>query len=296
MSNITPPADPSLAQPPADSAPQSPEFPPTAPYAAAPAATAYSAQPAAPGKNGLGVAALVLGIVAFVLAFIPFVNFVAGIIAFVGLVLGIIALVQRNKRKTTAAVGTGLNVLAGILAIVMIGVYTAMFFTAVQSSMSSDGVVVSENGEAAGDDMGTRENPAPIGSTVVISAFGQAQYEVSLAAPAWDVTAAVEAANQFNTDPAPGNQYASLPVTVTYVGDDTGNPQFELQFTYVSADGQAYDGAYVVMDGQLSEVDELYPDATGSGTVIIEIPTAAAGSGTWTVASIFGDPVFFAAE
>ncbi len=84
-----------------------------------------------------------------------------------------------------------------------------------------------------------------------------------------------------------------IPVTVTYVGDDSGSP-FELEFTFVTADGQGFDGALVDMEGQLSSVSELYPNGTGTGTVIIEIPPAGA-QGVWGgVQYLFGDsPIFF---
>ncbi|QPZ38305.1 MmpS family transport accessory protein [Paramicrobacterium chengjingii] len=96
------------------------------------------AQPQPPEQktgNGLGVAALVVGIVAIVGAFIPFVNYASGFIAFVGLVLGIIALCLKGKRKGSAIAGTIISAVALILSIVMAMVYTAVFATAVSESI-----------------------------------------------------------------------------------------------------------------------------------------------------------------
>lgn len=86
-------------------------------------------------SNGLGTAALVLGIIGLVFAFIPFLNYGSGIIPFVGLILGIVALAKKNVKKTVALVGTVLSALAVILSIVMAVVYTGLFFSAVDQSV-----------------------------------------------------------------------------------------------------------------------------------------------------------------
>lgn len=84
--------------------------------------------------SGLGTAALILGIVALVTAFIPFINFVTGLIALVGLILGIIGIVK-STNKGPAIAGTVLSAVSGFLAIIMITVYTAAFFGAVGSAI-----------------------------------------------------------------------------------------------------------------------------------------------------------------
>lgn len=73
--------------------------------------------------NGFGVTALVLGIVAIVGAWIPFVNVVSMILGGLALIFGIVALVVAGKRggkgKGTGGTGLVLGVLAIIGAIVM---------------------------------------------------------------------------------------------------------------------------------------------------------------------------------
>lgn len=288
MSNVPPPA----AQPePAAPAPQQP----VNPYASA------STPPGAPSKtNGLGIASIVVGGIGLLLAFIPLVGMFGGFLGFVGLVLGIIGLFLKNRVKLTAIIGSAVSALALILSIVMGIVYAAAFVAAVDESLTLDAPTVIEEGdeqaEAPADDdepaSGTRDNPTAFGSTVVINTFEGPVWEVTAAAPNLDATADIKAANQFNPDPAPGNVYAILPVSVTYVGEDSGRP-FDLQFTYVSPAGQSYDGAFVTMDGQLSDVAELYAGASGSGNVIIEIPAEGAAEGVWGVEYILGDDTVF---
>ncbi|ABY25041.1 hypothetical protein RSal33209_3329 [Renibacterium salmoninarum ATCC 33209] len=74
--------------------------------------------PSAPGK-GLGITALVLGIVAFVLAFLPIINFVSYPLAIAAIILGIIGFAKKGASKVMPIVGGVLGVLALIIAIIV---------------------------------------------------------------------------------------------------------------------------------------------------------------------------------
>jgi hypothetical protein len=67
------------------------------------------------GPNGLGIAALVLGLVAFVLAFIPLLNLFGAFLAFVGLVLGVVALFLKGAKKGAAIAG---SIVSGVALII----------------------------------------------------------------------------------------------------------------------------------------------------------------------------------
>lgn len=267
-----------------------------------------AAPPAKPG-NGVGIAALVVGIVALVGAFIPFINYVSGFLAAVGIVLGIIAVVRKNKPKKAGLAGLIISAIALILSIVLAISYTAGFIGAVDEAMPQSSLQESEDEAAAPADeaetdasaeVGTRENPAPIGTTVEITTGGAPNYEVTLGAPTLDATAIVAAANQFNEAAPAGFQYAVVPVTVTYVGTETGTPWIDLNIAFVSAAGTTHDEADTLAVGPaptFTEINELYPGASGTGNIVIAIPTADAASGAWTVEPLFlGDTFFFAAQ
>ncbi|MBG6237695.1 hypothetical protein IWX78_000638 [Mycetocola sp. CAN_C7] len=295
---VTPPpgygSEPSPYGPPG-AYPPSNQFPPT--------------PPARPG-NGLGIAALIVGIFAFIGAFIPFVNYVSGFLAVVGIILGIIAITRKNKPKKAGVAGLIVSAVALILSIVLAFAYTAGFVAAVdealpQSSIqeTDDAAPAEEADEAeteASAEVGTRENPAPIGTTVEITTAGAPTYEVTLGAPTLDATDVILAENQFTEAPPEGFQYALLPVTVTYTGTETGTPWIDLQITYVSAAGTTHtqsDALAVAPSPTFMEINELYPDASGTGNIVIAIPTADAAAGSWTVEPLFlGDTFFFAAE
>ncbi|TFC25742.1 hypothetical protein E3O18_06850 [Cryobacterium sp. TMT2-42-4] len=254
--------------------------------------------------NGLGLAALIVGLVALLFAFIPAISLVAGFIGFVGLVLGVIAIFRKGRSRGVAISGTAVSLISIIVAIIMSIVYAAAFITAVDDAIQSESSVT-EPGVAAADDaaepveagdVGTRANPAPVGSTVTIEEFGTPTWEVTLGAATLNATDQVKAANEFNPDPEPGNAYAIVPATVKYIGAESGNPNFSLDFTYVSSDGRSYDGGFVSMDGQLSDVADLYTDATATANVIIEVPATGPEAGLWGVSYIGGDPVFLAVQ
>jgi hypothetical protein len=152
------------------------------------ASTQYPAAPYAPGtispKKGPGALAttsLAFGGVALLGSFIPFVNYFTGFFAFVGLVLGVIALFVKGRKKTLAIVASSISLLALIVSIVLSITYTNLFFSSVDEAIESNAPAVTsepvdpteepsgesttgEQGAPAAGDVGSKENPAPIGS------------------------------------------------------------------------------------------------------------------------------------
>lgn len=278
---------------------QQTENPPSAP-------NTYFAPPTpSPTGNGLGVAALVLGILALIGAFIPFVNYVSGLPAVVGIVLGAIALGRKGRKKGAALVGLITSVIALVLSIVLAIAYTAGFVNAVNDSMpkasakTAQETNTSGSADPASPAVGTRENPAALGTTIELISAGAVQYEVKLGAPTLNANDAVAAENQFNEAPPAGLQYAVVPVTVVYKGTETGTPWMDVQIEFVSAAGTTHtpsDASVVGPKPQLMDINDLYPNATGTGNVVIAIPTADAEKGTWAVSALFGDKFFFTAK
>jgi hypothetical protein len=82
----------------------------------------------APRGNGFGVAAVILGVVSAAGAFIPFLNYFCVLVAFVGLTLGIVGLVVKNRLRGAAIAGVILSAIGLIVSIIMVIVYTAVFF------------------------------------------------------------------------------------------------------------------------------------------------------------------------
>ena len=89
------------------------------------------------GKNGLGTAGLVLGIVAIAGAFIPFLNIASLIIGIVGIILAGIGLLGKNKAKGRAIAGTAVSAAAIIISIIVLSVTAAAVSSAVKGASSS---------------------------------------------------------------------------------------------------------------------------------------------------------------
>lgn len=264
---------------------------------------AFVANPPAPQGNGLGLAALIIGILALIGAFIPFVNFVSGLLALVGLVLGVIALFRKGRPKGKAIAGTILSAIAMVLSIILANTYTAGFVNAVDEALPHSQTKSDSDGSAAddeADDIGTRENPAPLGTAIELTSGGSVEYEVTLGDSILNANDLVAEANQFNDEPDAGYQYAMVPVTVVYKGSETGSPWIDITVEFVSADGTTHttsDALAVAPKPGFNDINDLYPDASATGNIVIMIPSEGAEDGTWAVSSLFsGDPYFFAAQ
>jgi hypothetical protein len=72
-------------------------------------------------KNGLGVAALVVGIVAAVFSIIPLVGMIAFFLGPVAIILGVIAFFLKNRKKGMAITG----VILGVVSLIVAGIMTA---------------------------------------------------------------------------------------------------------------------------------------------------------------------------
>jgi membrane-bound ClpP family serine protease len=86
-------------------------------------------------RNGLGVSALILGVVALALAWIPIVNYLAVVIGLVGLVLAIVGLVRVRRRGANNPVVTVLGGALSVVAIVLSFVFFFAFVAAVDEGV-----------------------------------------------------------------------------------------------------------------------------------------------------------------
>jgi hypothetical protein len=252
----------------------------------------------------MSVAALVLGIVAVVVAFVPFLNFITWIPAVLALVFGIIGLVRKGGgSKVLPTVGTVLGGIGLVLGIIMPIAYAAAFVSAVDNAIDEGTGIVDvpagedeDSSDDAASDLGTRENPVPIGTTIELGNFGETSWEVTPGAPTLDANALIAAENQFNSAPAVGSQYVMLPLDVTYVGSESGTPWIDLSVSFVGSDGITYDQSFVVQPSPLTDVGEMFKGANAQGNVVVEIPADVIEGGTWSISLLFGDPIYFASH
>jgi hypothetical protein len=99
MTDPTPPPEPAM---PAGDLPQAPPPPPPAGYPAPPPMP-YAAQtpPPASPRNGMGIAALILAIIALLICWIPFVGFLGLLLGVVAVILGVIGRGRAKRGEAT---------------------------------------------------------------------------------------------------------------------------------------------------------------------------------------------------
>ncbi len=85
--------------------------------------------------NGVGLAALIVGVLSLIGSVIPILNYGSGFLAAVGIVLGIIGLILKDRPKGIALGGLIASVVALILSIVLAIVYTAGIVTAITGAV-----------------------------------------------------------------------------------------------------------------------------------------------------------------
>lgn len=156
-----------------------------------------------------------------------------------------------------------------------------------------------EDDSSSSADLGSRENPLPIGTTVILDDGMGGVWEVTLLPPTLEANAVVQEENMFNEAPPEGFQFALLPVTATYLGDETGMAAWDLDYAYVSAAGtthKPFDVSVVIPD-DLGNLNELYTGGVAEGNIAIAIPSDGARAGTWRISTSWGETAaFFAAQ
>tara|TARA_R110002051_G_scaffold314728_1_gene392131 strand:+ start:3639 stop:4478 length:840 start_codon:yes stop_codon:yes gene_type:complete len=271
----------------------------TAPEPLAPVEPAPTSSDVAPQKkpNRLGLAALIVGILALVCALIPGLSFVAFIPALTALGLGIAGLVSKAPERGKAVTGLILGPVALITAII---VSTATIAGGVASVVdeAEPQALTQEEPEAAPEQVeapveeGTRANPAAAGSAIEISDNSGPIWQIQLGEATLDAGAVVAAENQFNDPADAGFQYIMVPVTYTYVGTESGTPWLDVTLEFVSAAGTTHTNAYVVIPDDYTDINEMYNGASATGNVVIMAPSTDIEQGTFTISTLFGSPYF----
>lgn len=98
----------------------------------------------------MGIAALVIGIIAAILAFVPLCGMIAFVPAVVGLILGIVDVVLKGKKEIPKGVGIA-GIVLNAIAIVIIFVWTTLFAAAATGAATGLEELGSEMNKAAAE-------------------------------------------------------------------------------------------------------------------------------------------------
>ena len=242
-------------------------------------------------RNTLGLVALILAVVGLVLT--PFAMVASAVLLPVAFILGIVGLCLPGRTRATSAGAVAVSTLAVVLviALVVVSMVRGVFDDAFNSWGASSPETTTETETPAAPPPGSRQNPLPIGETVVGNGW-----TVTLGTPR-EAAAEVVAEDPANAAPAPGMEFWIVPVhaVYTYDGGTPMRPSLEVWVEFTGGDGRVYrDGCGRIPDALLA-VGEMHRGDAVDANACVAVPSGADGLWTLTIA-IFSDPVYFTAE
>lgn len=189
-------------------------------------------------RNGLGVAALVIGIVGVLIALVPFMFWLGAILGLLALIFGIIGMGKANKGEATNKGSALTGVITGALAIVISIVWVVVLATAVKDVAEE---IEKENdklksGTTAPADPGSEpsDSPEPTETAPAALAFGQSHTYPD------GVKVTVSKPRAYKPD-----QFAA--------GHTKGNSAFQVTITIVNGSKKALDVATALPDASDAE-------------------------------------------
>lgn len=236
-------------------------------------APAMSPAPVRP-RNGLAVAALVLGIVAALGCLVPVLNIGSIVLAVVGLVLGLVSLVKRRAGKGMAIAGIVLSVVAIVTAII-VNVAAAAVVSGVDQAVTD-----TENGYSAADadDQSAAAAALAPGTPATIG-----DYTVAVTSVQTNANQVIAEANPLNAPPT--GQYVLVDLTVTNNGQEEAAPWVDVTTEFQGADARNYSttSCTAVVPNMGIMQPNLRPTGTSSYQVCFDVPVEAIGGGVVAV-------------
>lgn len=148
---------------------------------------------------------------------------------------------------------------------------------------NAEGEKTEQTNSEAKAELGTRENPIPIGQKAKIGS----NWEITILEIVPDAWSIIEAENMFNEPPEEGYQYVMAKVQVSYIGEESGTPWVDLSLRYLGSDGNAYSEGVGVVPKAFSDIGEQFPGATAEGNVGWAVPADAVSGGKIIVEESF---------
>lgn len=191
----------------------------------APQPPSYGPGPSMPGRSGLAVAGMVLGIVALLTSFMPIVNNLSFLMAIIGLVLATVGIWQVRKGKRSGGGMAIAGIIMNVLAVVLVLAFQAYYSSALEEVF--DSTSVSRSASASGAASGSAASTSSAASSSSASAASAQDFQDLPIGTAVELTnglsVSVESVTSglLNYDDSPVTQ-----VTVSYRNDGTRNVSF----------------------------------------------------------------------
>ncbi|MGN9795765.1 DUF4190 domain-containing protein [Streptomyces sp. NPDC054847] len=205
-----------------------------------------------PARNGLGTAALVLGIIGLVFAIIPFLFWIGTILCLIALILGIVGRGRAKRGEATnkgvALAGTVLGLL-GIVVSVIIGIVTVMAVDDAVDEINKAVENTAPKDTTAGGTDGAAEGDAPKEEGKSLAADETSVYDD-------DVQVTVSAPKPYT----PG-EFA--------IGHTKGNKAYQVTITIENAGKEKFDTSLVTADARAGKdgvtAEQIFDDKAGTG-------------------------------
>lgn len=256
-----------------------------------PAGAGWGGQPGAQPRSGLGVAALVVGIGALLLSWLPVLG---TLIALGGVALGVVAMVRARRTDASTAmpvIGTvlsGAAVLVSLLLLLLValplvvalgdedqtsapGVPSPSPSTAPRSSPTASSTP-SPSTTAPSPQAPGGSRPLALGATAVLG-----DYTVTVTT--LDPDANDVAADSLGINEPPGGRYVEAEVTVVYGGAETVRPSSEVRPTFLGSDSLNYDQAFVYLADDRRGDQDVRGGGTVTYPVFFDVPPDAIAAG-----------------
>lgn len=225
----------------------------------------------------MGIGSLVLGIIAFIISFIPFLGAFAFLPALIAVILGIVDIVKKSKakeKKGIAIAGVVLSAIA-IVFIVIVNVFSIAFFTKSIISQTSNTIYDYDDNYLYGGNSSTKNKTGKMGETVTLE-----DLKVTF--------------SNVNTNYTDYNKYANVKSGYVVMKADFEFENIGSSTEYISsyridcyADGYSCDSFYYVTDSSFSS--NLASGKKTKGSVYFEIPSNADSISLEYVVNSFSD-------
>jgi hypothetical protein len=242
---------------------------------------------------------MVVGIIALLLSWVPWVNNIAAVMALVGLGLGIPGLIlsRRGQHPGSGNTMTGLAItglVTSVLAFVIVLATQAVFSSAFEGEQNSNPVPRFTPADPSADE--TSASPPEFVPLGVPARVGE--YDVTVDAVELNGNATVAGANGYN-DP-PMGQYIVVQLTAVYAGTEEGMPGWDLSAIFHGSDAVQYSDSdcLAVLPDDSMNAATLNPGGSDTFQFCMDVPPAAIEGGQLSVEPTISfdsdDRVFFA--
>ncbi|MFJ7748905.1 hypothetical protein ACIQXM_02985 [Arthrobacter sp. NPDC097144] len=250
-------------------------------------------EPQSTDGRTLGLAGLILGIIALVLFWIPLLNFVSLVLALVGLGLSIASLVIVRRRAAAQGLSIAAVIVSAValIAAILATLFWSSLFNSVDQVIEEPLPTVTVTPPAVptvtpssippvGPTTTPTTGPTPRSSAApnpaILPLGTEAEvgdYAVAVSSVQLDATDAILGFNEFNQPPE--GQYVLVTLDVVYNGTEEGDPWLDLNPKFVGSDNRQYDQASCLLDLQGSSLPTLENGGAAQYEVCMDVPAAA---------------------